>query len=159
MRIIIHLFWVIIVTTTTRPILAIPRPTFVGGSHNNPTSPRSGSLNATVSLAMASGARTSNETTSKIDSGAVFLNPEAATLTNTSYTTPTFSSAQQNSQWSPGGISTVVFGCIASILGMLASWATIWLGNRHFNSNSMPRPLSLLPKTDAVHSSTECRYL
>ena len=158
MRIIIHLFWVIIVTTTTRPIHAIPRPTFVGGSHNNPTSPRSSSLNATVSLAMASGARTSDETTSKIHSGAVFLNPEAATFTNISYTTAASSSVQQNSQWGPGGIGTVVFGCIASILGMLTIWATIWLGRRQFSSNSMPLPLSLLTKTDAVHSRTECRY-
>lgn len=154
---IIYLFWIIIFTTT-RPILAIPRPTFVSGFHNNPTSPSSGSLNATVSLAMASGARTSDEFTSKIHSGAVLLNPEAATITNISYTTATSSSAQQNSQWGPGGISTVVFGCIASILGMLAIWATIWLGHRQFRS-SMPQPLSLLPKTDAVHSSTECRYL
>ena len=159
MRIIIHLFWVVIVTTTTRPILAIPRPTFVSESHNNPDLPRSGSLNATASLAMVSGARISDEITSKIHSGAGFVNPEAATLTNISYTTATSSSVQQNSQWGPGGISTVVFGCIASILGMLAVWATIWLGRRQFSSNSMPLPLSLLTKTDAVRSRTECRYL
>ena len=137
---ILHLFWVIIVTITTMPILAIPRPPFVCEYHNNPTSPRSGSLNATVNLAMASGARTSDETTSKIHSGTVFLETEAAALTNISYSTATSSQVQQNSQWGPGGISTVVFGCIASILGMLAIWATIWLGHRQFSSNSMPRP-------------------
>ena len=137
---ILHLFWVIIVTITTRPILAIPQPSFVGEYHNNPTSPRSGSLNATVSLAMASGPRTSDETTSKIHSGTVFPETEAVALTNISYFTSTSSQVQQNSQWGPGGISTVVFGCIASILGMLAIWATIWLGHRQFSSNSMPRP-------------------
>lgn len=154
---IIHLFWVIIVTITitTRPSLTIPRRTFLSDAQNNPTSPRGGSLNTTVSLAMASGARSNDETTSKLHSGAVFLKPKAATLTNISYPTATSSSVLQNSQWGPGGISTVVFGCIASILGMLAIWATIWLGHRQFSSNSMPRPLSLLPKTNAVHSRTQ----
>ena len=146
MRIIIHLYWVIIVTTTIRPILAIPRPTSVSKSHNRATSPRSGSLNATVSLATASGARTSDEITSKIHSGAVFLNPGVTTLTNISFPAATSSSVQQNSQWGPGGISTVVFGCIASILGMLAIWATIWLGHRQSSSNSMLQPQSLLPR-------------
>ena len=156
MRIIIPLFWVTFVTTTTRPIFAIPQPTFVGESRNNPLSPRSGSLNATVSLAVASRAYTSDETTSKIHSGAGFLNPEAATLTNISYPTASPSSVQQNSQWGPGGISTVVFGCIASILGMLAIWATIRLGHRQSSSNSMPQPRSLLPRLTPSISRAEC---
>ena len=137
---IIHLFCVIIATITTRPSLAIPRPTCVSESNNYPFSPRSGSLNATASLDMASGARTSNETTSKIQSGTVLLNPEAAAVTNISRPMATSSPVQQNSQWGPGGISTVVFGCIAAILGILAIWATIWLGHRQFNSNSMRSP-------------------
>lgn len=33
-------------------------------------------------------------------------------------------------QWSPGDISTIVFGCIASILGVLALYLTLWLGRR-----------------------------
>ncbi len=32
------------------------------------------------------------------------------------------------SQWGPGDISTLVFGCIASVLGVLTLWATFWLG-------------------------------
>lgn len=35
------------------------------------------------------------------------------------------------SQWAPGDISTLLFGCIASILGVLTLWATFWLGRRH----------------------------
>ena len=158
MRIIIYLFW-IITTTTTRPILALPRPRFFDKPYNNRTSPRIRFPNATVSLPMASGAHISDEITSKRHRGAVFSNPKVATLINISYSTATSSQVQQNSQWGPGGISTVVFGCVASILGMLAIWATIWLGHRQFSSNSMPRPLSLLPKTDAVHSRTESRDL
>lgn len=34
----------------------------------------------------------------------------------------------QQSAWNSGLISTMVFGCIASILGILAIWATVWLG-------------------------------
>ncbi|KAF6219503.1 hypothetical protein HO133_003971 [Letharia lupina] len=33
-------------------------------------------------------------------------------------------------QWSAGDISTIVFGCIASILGVLALYLTLWLGRR-----------------------------
>ncbi len=146
MRISIHLLCVITVTTTTRPILALPFATFVDASHNDQTSPRSGSLSANVSLARAFGARTSHEITSKRHNGAVFPNPEAAAPINVSYPTVSSSPVQQNSQWGPDGISTIVFGCIASILGMLAIWATIWLGHRQFSSNSMPQPWLLLPR-------------
>ena len=42
---------------------------------------------------------------------------------------PTFPTESQP-QWSPGDIGTVVFGCIASILGVLALYLTLWLGRR-----------------------------
>ena len=40
------------------------------------------------------------------------------------------SSTPSQPQWSPGDISTVIFGCIASILGVLALYLTLWLGRR-----------------------------
>lgn len=49
-------------------------------------------------------------------------------------TTNAGTSAQEQSSWNSGVISTVVFGCIASILGVLAIWATIWLGRRQTSS-------------------------
>ena len=147
MQIIVYLLCIIIViTTTTRPIFALPRATFVDESHNNQVSPRSGFLNATVSLATAIGAPTSHEVTSKRHSGAVFPDPKAAASANVSYPMASSSPVQQSSQWGPDGISTVVFGCIASILGMLAIWATFWLGHRQFSSNSMTQPRLLLPR-------------
>ena len=33
-------------------------------------------------------------------------------------------------QWEPDDIGTLVFGCIASILGVLTLWATFWLRRR-----------------------------
>ncbi len=48
----------------------------------------------------------------------------ATTSTPTSYHLPT------QSGWSPSDIGTIVFGCIASILGALALWLTTWLGHR-----------------------------
>ena len=158
MRIIKCVFCVITVLITTRPILALPRPTFVDESHNNQTSPRNGSLNASVSLARAFGARTSHGITSKRHNGTVFPNPKEAASVNVSYPTASLAPEQQNSQWSPEGISTVVFGCIASILGMLAIWATFWLGHRQ-SCPSMSQPrfviLKLTPSIqgpDADHS-------
>ena len=139
-----NLFYIVIVPITRGSFLVLPRPTFLQESHNNPTSPRSGSLNTTVSLAMAFGALKSQENTSERHRGATFINPKATALFNNSHPTATSSPVQQNSQWGPGGVSTVVFGCIASILGMLAIWATIWLGHRQFRPNSMPHPHSLL---------------
>ena len=134
----------ITVSTITKTILALPQAVFVDGFHNDQSSSLSGFLNATVSLARAFGAYTSHEITSKRHNGAVFPNPKAAAPFNVSYPTTSSAPVQQNPQWSPDGISTVVFGCIASILGMLAIWATLWLGQRQFNSSSMSPTLLLL---------------
>ena len=49
---------------------------------------------------------------------------------NTSLSTATPFPLPLQSQWSPGDIGTLVFGCIASVLGVLALWATFWLGRR-----------------------------
>ncbi|KAF6228544.1 hypothetical protein HO173_011846 [Letharia columbiana] len=49
---------------------------------------------------------------------------------NTSFSTATPFPFPTKSQWSPGDISTLVFGCIASVLGVLTLWATFWLGRR-----------------------------
>ena len=39
-------------------------------------------------------------------------------------------SSQQDSQWGASGIGTVVFGCVASILGILALWMMFWTRQR-----------------------------
>lgn len=49
---------------------------------------------------------------------------------NTSSSTATPFAFLLNSQWSPGDISTLVFNCIASVLGVLTLWATFRLGRR-----------------------------
>lgn len=49
---------------------------------------------------------------------------------NHNLSSQTDSSTPSQPQWSPGDISTVVFGCIASILGVLALYLTLWLGRR-----------------------------
>lgn len=46
-----------------------------------------------------------------------------------SSTAPPFPFPPQ-SQWGPGEIGTLVFGCIASVLGILTLWATLWLSCR-----------------------------
>ena len=33
-------------------------------------------------------------------------------------------------QWGPDDIGTIVFGCLASVLGVFTIWATFWLGRR-----------------------------
>ena len=144
MHIITYLFCIMTVLTTTRTILALPRAIFVDESHNHQSPTRNGSLNATVSLARAYGALTSHEMTSKTHNGAIFPNPKTAAPVNVSHPTTSPTPVQQNPQWSPDGISTVVFGCIASILGVLAIWATFWLGHRQFSSRSMSQRRLLL---------------
>ena len=42
-----------------------------------------------------------------------------------SSTAPPFPFPPQ-SQWGPGEIGTLVFGCIASVLGLLTLWAAFW---------------------------------
>ena len=39
-------------------------------------------------------------------------------------------SFQQESRWSVSDIGTVVFGCISSILGILALWQAFWMWQR-----------------------------
>ncbi len=57
------------------------------------------------------------------------------------------SSAQEQSSWNSGVTSTVVFGCIASILGILAIWATIWLGRRQTSFTARNSTLSIPTRT------------
>lgn len=57
------------------------------------------------------------------------------------------SSAQEQSSWNSGVTSTVVFGCIASILGILAIWATIWLGRRQTSFTASNSTLSIPMRT------------
>ena len=144
MRITTYLFCIMTVLTTTRTVLALPRAIFVDESHNEQNSTRNGSLNATVSLARASGAVTSHEMTSMTHNGAVFPKPKTVALVNVSHPTTSSAPVKQNPQWSPDGISTVIFGCIASILGVLAIWATFWLGHRQLSSRSMSQRRLLL---------------
>ena len=43
-------------------------------------------------------------------------------------------------QWGPGDIGTLVFGLIASVLGVFTLWVTFWLGHRralHTAENGM----------------------
>ncbi|KAL2042589.1 hypothetical protein N7G274_004348 [Stereocaulon virgatum] len=40
------------------------------------------------------------------------------------------SDSQQHSGWSPSDIGTMLFGCIASILGVVTLWLTVWLNRR-----------------------------
>lgn len=49
---------------------------------------------------------------------------------DTSFPTATPVPSSHNPQWGPSDISTLVFGCIASVLGVLTLWATFWLGRR-----------------------------
>lgn len=51
---------------------------------------------------------------------------------NHSFSTATPIPFRSQSQWSRGDISTVLFGCIASVLGVLTLWVTFWLGRRSF---------------------------
>ena len=50
---------------------------------------------------------------------------------NTPLSTAAPVSFPNQSQWSPGDIGTLVFGCIASVLGILTLWTTFWLGRRY----------------------------
>ena len=54
------------------------------------------------------------------------------TTGNHSFSTATPFPFPSQSQWSPVDISTVLFGCIASVLGVLTLWVTFWLGRRSF---------------------------
>ncbi|CAF9932104.1 MAG: hypothetical protein ALECFALPRED_005213 [Alectoria fallacina] len=55
---------------------------------------------------------------------------EPSSTLNASSSTITSLSSQQGSQWGPSGIGTVVFGCVASILAILALWMMFWLRQR-----------------------------
>ncbi|KAF6219502.1 hypothetical protein HO133_003970 [Letharia lupina] len=56
--------------------------------------------------------------------------PEPPPTSNASSSTITSLNFQQGSQWGPSGIGTVVFGCVASVLGILALWMMFWLWQR-----------------------------
>ncbi|CAD6583027.1 MAG: hypothetical protein ASARMPRED_001199 [Alectoria sarmentosa] len=55
---------------------------------------------------------------------------EPSPILNASSSTITSLSSQQGSQWGPSGIGTVVFGCVASVLGILALCMMFWLRQR-----------------------------
>ena len=44
--------------------------------------------------------------------------------------TAAYNYGYQQSIWTTSDICTVLFGCIASVLGVLTLWATIWLGRQ-----------------------------
>ena len=111
MRMIIYLFG-ITVSTTTRPVPALPRAFFVDESYNGQRSPWSGSLNATVSLARAFVALPSHEITFKRRNGAVFPNRKAAAPVHGAY--PTNSSAQYSR--TPNGVSMVIAPSFLAVL-------------------------------------------
>ena len=70
---------------------------------------------------------------------------------NVSSPTPFPFQIQQTPQWGPNDISTIVFGCIASILGVVALWVTFWLGRRRSHeppSNGMSSSSMYDPTTD-----------
>lgn len=54
--------------------------------------------------------------------------PNITTSTGIPYPLP------PESQWGPGDIGTLVFGCIASVLAVLTLWATFWLGRQRATS-------------------------
>lgn len=56
--------------------------------------------------------------------------PESTPTFNCPSPTITSLSFQQGSQWGPSDIGTMVFGCVASVLGILALWLTYWLWQR-----------------------------
>ncbi|KAM0798467.1 hypothetical protein BDR22DRAFT_823316 [Usnea florida] len=56
--------------------------------------------------------------------------PDVSPTLHTSSSPNSPLSSQQSSQWGASGIGTVVFGCTASILGILALWMTFWTRQR-----------------------------
>lgn len=59
--------------------------------------------------------------------------PQATTLASriSSFSTATSSPIQhQQSQLSSGDAANLVFGCVASVLGILTLWGTFWLSGR-----------------------------
>ena len=54
----------------------------------------------------------------------------ASSTANISSTTKSGFTSQQGAQWSPGDISTVVFGCLATVLGVMTLCFMLWLGRR-----------------------------
>ena len=47
---------------------------------------------------------------------------------SSSFSTATVFPIQHQSQLSPGDMANLVFGCVASLLGILTLWGTFWLG-------------------------------
>ncbi|CAF9919602.1 hypothetical protein IMSHALPRED_004668 [Imshaugia aleurites] len=56
--------------------------------------------------------------------------PDPSPMLNSYSSTMTSFSFQQGSPWGPGDIGTVVFGCIASVLGILTLWIMFRLEQR-----------------------------
>ncbi|CAD6579811.1 MAG: hypothetical protein ASARMPREDX12_009372 [Alectoria sarmentosa] len=78
--------------------------------------------------------------------------PEPSPTLNASSSTITSLSSQQGSQWGPSGIGTVVFGCVASVLGLSALWMMFWLRQREpgpATGSSMLFTLHLRHPTDS----------
>ena len=68
---------------------------------------------------------------------------------------PTISSpsVQQDSKWGPSGIGTLVFGCVASVLGALTLWAMFWFRQRQPGHAVASGMLSALP---FKHNTDDC---
>ena len=75
---------------------------------------------------------------------------------NVSSPTPVPFQIQETPKWGPNDISTIVFGCIASILGVVVLWVTFWLGRRRpheppsngMSSSSMYDPTTNVTPTE-----------
>ena len=96
--------------------LAIPFPP---SHHTNPSNSTANPLSST------SHERAASTTIASINLTSTHLSEVLAT----NHTTPPQpdSSELDQSQWSPGDIGTILFGCIASILAVLGLYLTLWL--------------------------------
>lgn len=102
--------------------LALPFPLSYQVDFNTSTS---------TSLSSTSPVQTAGPTapSTNLFSNHPFATIKSLATNHTIQSQPTFPTPGQP-QWSPGDISTVVFGCIASILGILTLYLMIWLGWR-----------------------------
>ncbi len=103
--------------------LPLPLPTPYQAKLNTSTPT---SLSSTYQLQFASTATPSINQASRH-----LLAATKSIAANHNISSQTDSSTPSQPQWNPGDISTVVFGCIASILGVFALYLTLWLGRRN----------------------------
>lgn len=68
--------------------------------------------------------------------GVSILSTMPVASAKTTPTTPSSFDFPHQSQWSPGDISNVLFGCIATIVGVITLLLMLWLGRRRFGSAS-----------------------